>query len=547
MATDSQSPVNNDFPLGPDSQKQPGVPEGKTFEFVFGQSKFFSGTTRDITVYVPAQYKAEKPACVYVGLDTLNFNVTEVFDNLIHRGEMPVTLAIGISPGKVASLREEENPRFNRSFEFDGLNDALARFLVEELFPEVEKMQTPDGLPILLSKDPNDRCAGGLSTGGVGSFTLAWERPDLFRRVFTGIGTFVGMRGADCYPILVRKTEPKPIRIFQQDGEHDVSYEMGDWWMGNLVMNGALEFAGYEHQHVWGTGSHNGNHATAVFPDAMRFLWKDWPEPIRAQTAKTQGILRLVLDLEATWELVSEAGTACEHPVANPQGEVFFHDTAAKRTRKIGLDSQISDAPAIPADQAFGFAAEGSAVTAGGIRATCLTVTGEGFVYATDAEAGKVWLLKPDGQKLLLDEGLKQPSGIALTPDGLWLAVMESETHRGYSYRVLADGAVEFKQAFYWVHVPDWADNSGAGGMCMDREGYAYVATHLGVQVLDRNGRTRGIIPMPAGRATGVCFGGANFDQLFVTSGGQLYRRRMQAVGEPSFLAPIQLAPWKAT
>jgi len=121
---------------------------------------------------------------------------------------------------------------------------------------------------------------------------------------------------------------------------------------------------------------------------------------------------------------------------------------------------------------------------------------------------------------------------------------MEGRSHRGYSYGVKPDGTVEWKQPFYWAHVPDWADDSGAGGMCMDREGRAYVATHMGVQVFDRNGRSRGILPMPAGEATSVCFGGTNFDTLFVTSGGKLYQRPMKAVGAPSFIAPIKLPPW---
>ena len=550
---DAQSPAPprrglDDYPPGPDSKPQPGVPRGKSFAFALEHSRIFPGTRRTISVYVPAQYKGEKPACVYVGLDALGFGVPVVFDNLIHKGEMPVTIAIGVSSGEVASARGREDPRFNRSFEFDGLDDALARFLVEEVFPEVEKHRTPDGLPITLSNDPNDRCAGGGSTGGVAAFTLAWERPDQFRRVFSAIGTFVGMRGADRYPVLVRKTEPKPIRVFQQDGEHDQwmgGPEVGDWWMTNQTLERALEFAGYEHEHVWGTGPHSGNHATAVFPDAMRFLWKDWPKPLQAQTARTQNlVLKAILDPEADWQVVTEAGASCDHLAVNPQGEIFFHDAATKRTRKRSADGSIHDEPSIPADKAFAFAADGRAVIIESFPASCISPTSTGNVYATDADAGKVWLIKSDGAKTLLDEGLKHPTGIALSPDGLWLAVMERRTHWGYSYRVKPDGTVDLKQRFYWVHVPDWADDSGAGGMCMDRDGHPYVATHMGVQVFDRNGRSRGILPMPAGEPTSLCFGGPKFDTLFVTSGGRLYQRRMKAVGAPSFLAPFKLPPW---
>lgn len=540
----------DDYEPGPDSKPQRDVPKGKQFSFTLNDSKIFPGTSRNITVYVPAQYQADKPACVYVGLDGLGFGVPVVFDNLIHKGEMPVTIAVGISPGAVVAVNKKENPRFNRSFEFDGLNDSLARCIVEEIFPKVEKRQTPDGLPIKLSRDPNDHCAGGGSTGGIAAFTLAWERPDLFRRVFSAIGTFVGMRGGDRYPVLVRKTEPKPIRVFQQDGENDQwlgGPEVGDWWMGNQALDRALEFAGYEHRHVWGTGPHSGKHATAIFPDAMRYLWKDWPQPVQAQTAKTQNVvLKAILDPAAAWQLVSDAGTACDYLAVNPQGDIFFHDTATNRTRKLGADGKISDEPTIPGDKAFAFAADGRAVTVDGIQATCVTRTSSGDIYATDADAGKAWLVKPDGLQTLLDEGLKHPTGIALSPDGLWLAIMESHSPRGYSYRVQPDGTVDLKQRFYWAHVPDWADDSGAGGMCLDRDGRLYVATRMGVQVFDRNGRSRGILPLPAGEATSVCFGGAKFDTLFVTSGGKLYQRHMQAIGAPSFSAPIKLPPWGA-
>ncbi|HQU42992.1 MAG: hypothetical protein B7Z73_04770 [Planctomycetia bacterium 21-64-5] len=538
----------DDYEPGPDSKPQQGVPKGKTFSFRFEESKVFPGTSRNITVYVPAQYQGDKPACVYVGLDALGFGVPVVFDNLIHKGEMPVTIAIGVSSGTVASRIKQENPRFDRSFEFDGLNDSLARLIVDEVFPEVEKRQTPDGLPIRLSADPNDRCTGGGSTGGIAAFTLAWERPDQFRRVFSAIGTFVGMRGGDRYPVLVRKTEPKPIRVFQQDGENDQwmgGPEVGDWWMGNMTLDRSLEFSGYEHQHVWGTGPHSGKHATAIFPDAMRFLWKDWPKPLAPQTAKTQNVvLKATLDPNSTWEVVREAGDACSHLAANPQGQVFFHDIAAGRTRKLDLDGKIADAANVPADKAFAFQADGQAVCVDDIEATCLTATHRGDLYATDGAAGNVWLIKSDGTKTLLDEGLKHPTGIALSPDGLWLAVMESRAHWGYSYRVNQDGTVELKQRFYWAHVPDWADDSGAGNMCMDRDGRPYVATRMGVQIFDRNGRSRGILPLPAGGATSVCFGGKQFDTLFATGGGKLYRRHMKSVGAPAFIEPIKLPPW---
>ncbi len=404
------------------------MPEGKLFAFEMTDSNIFPGTRRMITVYVPAQYLAEKPACVYVGLDGLGFAAPIVFDNLIHKGEMPVTIAIGVSFGVVLSRSGIENPRFNRSFEFDGLNDSLARCLVEEIFPAVEQRQTPDGLPIKLSRDPNDRCAGGGSTGGIGAFTLAWQRPDQFRRVFSAIGTFVGMRGGDRYPVLVRKTEPKPIRVFQQDGENDQwlgGPEVGDWWMSNQSLDRRWSSPATS-TGTRGEPARTAAHATTIFPDAMRYLWKDWPKPIEAQTARTQNVvLKAILDPDSRWEVVSDAGEGCEHLAVNPFGDVFFHDGELQRTRKLDVEGKLGYGPALPAGQAFGFAADGSPVTVSTFNASGMWVTHRSKIYATEAEAGKVWLIRPDGEQILLDEGLKQPTGIALSPDGLWLAVME--------------------------------------------------------------------------------------------------------------------------
>lgn len=560
------SPNDQYFP-GPDSQVQPDVPKGRTFEFTFDRSEVFPGTSRKVTVHVPAQYRGEKPACVYVALDGLRATQTVVFDNLINQREIPVLIGVGISPGTVPSASPPMNPRFNRSFEFDGLNGDLARLVLEEVLPEVERRKTPDGIPILLSNDPNDRCTGGASTGGIGAFTLCWERPDAFRRVFSAIGTFVGMRGGDRYPVLVRKTEPKPLRVFLQDGSLDQwmgGPEMGDWWMSNQAMERALRFAGYEVGHAWGEGAHDQRHADAVFPDAMRWLWKDWPQPVAAGQSGNLFLQAIVQPGEA-WQALDGEHRAGSILAVDPQGDVFVHDPVAGKAWKMPGGEPVGSA-ALPngsfATVAFG--ADGRcyasnetdatlgvsdatgrrAIIAEGIRARSLVVTHAGRVYATDSSEGKVWLISPAGGKVALDSGLDHPAGIALSPDGLWLAVAESGTHVGYSYRVQPDGAVQQKQKFYWFHVPDWANDSGAGSWCYDREGRLYSATRMGVQVFDRNGRTRAILPVPGGAVAGLCFGGANFDTLYVACAGKIYRRKLKVSGAPAWIAPIKLPAW---
>ncbi|HWH63598.1 MAG TPA: alpha/beta hydrolase-fold protein, partial [Ginsengibacter sp.] len=235
------------------SVEHTGVPKGEMIKFIYNQSKIFPGTSRECWVYVPAQYKADKPACVYVNQDGIQWKAPTVFDNLIYKNEMPVTVGVFVTPGKVLA-NSDANPldRYNRSFEYDGLGDAYARFILTEILPEVEKLKTSDGRSIHLSTNGNDRAIGGSSSGAVCAFTVAWEHPEAFSRVFSAIGTYVGLRGADRYPILIRKYEPKPTRIFLQDGSNDLNIYGGDWWMANQTIERALTFAGYEVNHVWG-------------------------------------------------------------------------------------------------------------------------------------------------------------------------------------------------------------------------------------------------------------------------------------------------------
>jgi gluconolactonase len=221
----------DDYPQHPDSKKQEGVPQGELIKFSFEKSKIFPGTVRDVTIYVPKQYDGKTPACVYVNQDGVQWGAPTVFDNLIHQKDMPVTIGVFVVHGRVKAPGTNALDRFNRSYEYDGLGGDYAKFILDELLPDVETRKTADGRAIVLSKNGNDRAIGGSSSGAVCAFTAAWERSDAFSRVFSTIGTYVGLRGADEYPILVRKFEPKPLRVFLQDGSNDLNIYGGDWWM----------------------------------------------------------------------------------------------------------------------------------------------------------------------------------------------------------------------------------------------------------------------------------------------------------------------------
>src|SRR5688500_17800288 len=213
-----------DFPLSADSKAQEGVPKGEVLKFSFEGSKVFPGAYRDYWVYVPAQYRPDTSACLYVKQDGVQWNAPTVFDNLIHKKEMPVTIGVFVMHGRVkAADSEKALDRFNRSYEYDGLGGDYARFLLTELLPEVETKKTSDGRAIRLSRDAKDRAIGGSSSGAIAAFTAAWENPEAFSRVFSAIGTYVGLRGGDRYPTLVRKYEPKPLRVFLQGGTNDLN------------------------------------------------------------------------------------------------------------------------------------------------------------------------------------------------------------------------------------------------------------------------------------------------------------------------------------
>ena len=560
----------DDYELGPDSKPQPGVPRGEVLKFSFASSKIFPGTYRDYWIYVPAQYSPDQPACLYVNQDGVQWQTPTVFDNLIHKKEMPVTIGVFVMHGRVkAGDTNAALDRFNRSYEYDGLGDNYVRFLLEELLPEVARQKTSDGRAIRLSTNGNDHAIGGSSSGAICAFTAAWERPDAFSRVFSAIGTYVGLRGGDHYPTLIRKYEPKPIRVFLQDGANDHNIYAGDWWLANQMMERALVFSGYEVNHVWGEGVHSGKHGAAIFPDAMRWLWKDWPQPAKGSATKN-AVLNALLIPGEDWQLVRSGYKFTEGPAANAQGEVFFNDIPNSKTYRIGLDGEVNEFVAESQranGQAFGpdgrlyavatgeakviaYEPDGTARdVAGSIAGNDLVVAHNGNIYVTDPSGSrsnapsKLWLIKPGEEKRIVDTGLRSANGITLSPDQTLLYVADHRSHWIYSFQIQADGTLTAKQKFGWLHSPDNADDAGADGLRADRDGRLYVATRLGIQVLDQAGRVQCIIPTPNGRIANLCFGGENFDTLFATCGDKIYKRKLKVAGAQAWAAPFRPAP----
>jgi enterochelin esterase family protein len=275
LSSSSTLRAADEYKLGPDSYPQEGVPRGEVTKYSFTNSMVYPGTVRDYWVYVPKQYDPAKPAALMIFQDgggyvstNGSYRVPTVFDNLIAKKEMPVTIGIFVNPGVVPSTEQGKKERSNRSFEYDSLGDAYAKFLLSELLPEVAKKYQ-------LTTNPDLRAIGGASSGGICAFTVAWERADTFRKVLSHIGSFTNIRGGHVYPALIRKTEKKPLRVFLQDGSSDLDNLHGNWPLANQEMAAALKFMGYDYKFEFGTEGHNGKHGGAILPDSLRWLWRD--------------------------------------------------------------------------------------------------------------------------------------------------------------------------------------------------------------------------------------------------------------------------------
>jgi len=291
----SGAPLDEVYLLGPDSEPHEGVPQGTVTAWEQLPSEAYLGTLHDFCVYVPAQYDATKPAALMIFQDgqawlrlTGEYRVPYVFDNLIHRREMPVTIAVFINPGRTpeqpeASANDWGDRSSNRPQEYNALDDKYARVIVDELLPVLNARYA-------ISADPNDRGIGGASSGAIAAFTVAWHRPDQFRKVISTIGSFTNIRGGHVYPDLIRENERKPIRIFLQDGVNDNRGRRGrdpnapynpewDWHAQNLKMVAALTEKGYDVNFVWGIGTHSNKQGGAILPGMLRWLWRDYARP----------------------------------------------------------------------------------------------------------------------------------------------------------------------------------------------------------------------------------------------------------------------------
>ena len=287
------APTDDVYLLGPDSEAHPGVPKGKVTDWEKLPSNAYPGTLHDFCVYVPAQYDPATPASLMIFQDgqawlrtTGELRATQVIDNLTYRREIPVMIAVFINPGRssvqpVATQSEWGDHSSNRPQEYNALDDKYAGVIVNELLPVLYQRYN-------ISRDPDAHAIGGASSGAIAAFTVAWHRPDQFRKVLCTIGSFVNLRGGHVYPDIIRAAERKPIRVYLLDGVNDNRGVRGsepaaeydperDWHAQNIKMVAALTEKSYDVNYCWGIGTHNQKHAGGALPEMMRWLWRDYP------------------------------------------------------------------------------------------------------------------------------------------------------------------------------------------------------------------------------------------------------------------------------
>jgi gluconolactonase len=579
--TDTHAPINANAlvqkiqgelggPKPDETTVDPNVPHGELINGQVKDSTVYVGSQNNFQVYVPAQYDPAKPACLLVMLDGFGQSEATVLDNLVAKKDVPIIIAIGISPGAIYAQEPGTNHgrpvRFNRDYEFDSANPHFSDYIIKEVLPAAQKLTTKNGRAIHISPDGIDHAATGASSGGIGAFGLAWFRPDQFTRIYSVIGTFVSMHGGHDYPAIIRKTEPKAIRVFLEDGSVDAWNPLfGSWYENNLAMESALTYAGYDVAHAWGTHGHTGDPGATIFPDVMRWLWRDYPAPIKAGISQNSTLQEITLPGEG-WEKISQTFQSAAGLAANPKGDVYLSDSAASLVYVLNQGDQavpFAHGSAI-VGQAFGpegtlyglvpgdkkiVALDAQAAmrtVADGIAGHAIAVACDGTIYVTEPGEhndmpSQIWQIKAGGQKQSIDQGLHAISGLAFSPDGMDLFAGESNSKWIYGLWAKPDGTFADRQPFCELHRIDMPDSGGTEDLAFDTRGNLYAATGLGIQVCDNNSRIRAIIPLPSpsGPVRSICFGGPNFDTLYATDGIQVFKRKLKVHGYSPWAARI--------
>lgn len=461
---------------------------------------------------------------------------------------MPVTVAVFVNPGIVPPTRAGAKPQSIRSFEYDSLSDRYVRFLTEDLLPVALK-------DLNVSADPAQRAIGGMSSGAICAFTAAWQRPDQFGKVMSHIGSFTNIRGGDIYPALIRKTEPKAIRIYLEDASGDLDNLHGSWPLANQEMAAALEFMGYDVRFDYADGfGHNGEHGGELFVDALRWLWSTESHDAVFDTSVPLGgdrpLRRQLISGEA-WSVVADDLGFADAPCTDAAGNFYFCDMKAPAVYRVSVTDGERKAIASEAVSGLEFGPDGRLygcqgpkqrviaidaatgkleVIATGVTPNDLAITPDGFLCFTDTKAGEVKRVAiATGEVTVAAMGLDGPNGIVLSRDGGTLAVSEYRGEHGWTFRVNPDGTLDAGMPTMTLRSRDGSEARG-DGMAVDAADRYYVTSAVGIQIFDPTGRLSGVMatPNPAKPLTSCILAGPSHEYLYVTNGDKIFRRRLK-------------------
>lgn len=537
------------------------APRGQLTKGILNESLLYPGATHEYQVYVPPQFTETTPAAVMVFQDGAwyakadgAFRAPAVFDALIDAGAMPVTIAVFVNPGIVPPTRDGAKPQSIRSFEYDSLSDRYVRFLVEELLPVALK-------DLNVSSDPARRAICGMSSGGICAFTSAWQRPDQFGKVMSHIGSFTNIRGGDIYPAVIRKTEPKPIRVYLEDASGDLDNLHGSWPLANQEMAAALEFMGYDVRFDYTEGfGHNGKHGAELFRDALTWLWRNEAHETAFDVSAPLGgdrALRRQLIPGAGWSVVADGLGFADASCTDAQGRFYFCDMKAPAVYRVSAADGAREALTAEAVSGLECGPDGRLygcqggkqrviaidtvsgkveVIATGVAPNDLAITPDGFLFFTDTKAGEVKRVAiASGEVTVAAQGLAGPNGIALTRDGGTLAVSEYRGAHVWTFRVNPDGTLDAGMPTMTLRRGDGPEARG-DGMAVDATDRYYVTSAVGIQIFDPTGRLSGVMttPDPTKPLTSCILAGPSdeygpgHEYLYVTNGDTIFRRRLK-------------------
>ena len=378
------------------------------------------------------------------------------------------------------------------------------------------------------------------------------------------VGSFTNLRGDNYYPDIVRKTEPKAIRVFLQDGKKDLNIYAGSWVNANKDLADALEFAGYDYRYELGEEGHNAKQGGAILPDVVRWIWKDYPKPVEAMVKPSKQPVMDILIPGENWEQVGGTYGFTEGPAADAHGNIYFSDIRNNKIYKADVDGKITE---FVHDTGGGnglmFGPDGKLYCCQMDRKRVVSYDphGKEEVIADDIEQvndiaidhqGRIYVSEPPRHQIVFidqkhekhvvarDPVIAFPNGVRFTPDQSQLIVADTRGVRLWMFQVVGSGELANREAYFDAQVVPGTSDDGADGMTLDKEGRLYVCTRIGIQIFDQAGRVIGIIDKPQNQwLANAAFGGPNMEYLYACNGNHLYRRKSKAQGVLSWQDPI--------